>query len=168
MTCDEFRELAAAYTLGLLDDAERLACARHLAGGGRHLAGGGRHLAGGGRHLAGGGRHLAGGGRHLAGGGRHLGCADAVTEAQVVTAQLAAVLPGRVPSPRAWRAIEVGVRSGPGRGRRLWELADWFVVVTVIGLYLYGAPVDVRPRSQAPERERAHRHATHGLHVGMR
>ena len=136
MTCTEFRELAAAYALGMLSDAERLAC-----------------------------------GRHLTGGRSHPGCAAAVTEAQVVTAQLAAVLPGRAPSPAAWRAIESRVRAGrqgpsdpTSRGRRLWELADWFVVVTVIGLYLYGAPLDTRRRAPDPERERSVRHASQALH----
>jgi anti-sigma-K factor RskA len=31
MTCAEFKELAAAYAIGALDDAERAACDRHLA-----------------------------------------------------------------------------------------------------------------------------------------
>ena len=82
-----------------------------------------------------------------------------------MTAQLAALLPSRAPSPKVWRAIEARVRvaaPAPGdpasRGRRLWELADWFVVATVIGLYLYGSPVDPRRRGQPPERERSVRH----------
>jgi hypothetical protein len=98
-----------------------------------------------------------------------------VAEAQVATAQLAALLPGRAPSPRAWRAIEARVRSGaqgPGdpasRGRRLWELADWFVVATVIGLYLYGSPMDTRRRGNSPDRERAVRNASQGVLVSGR
>jgi hypothetical protein len=90
-----------------------------------------------------------------------------VAEAQVATAQLAALLPGRAPSPRAWRVIEARVRAGnqgPGdpssRGRRLWDLADWFVVATVIGLYLYGSPLDMRRRAHPPERERSVRPAS--------
>jgi len=36
MTCEEFKEMAPAYGLAVLDDAERTACARHLAGSGSH------------------------------------------------------------------------------------------------------------------------------------
>jgi anti-sigma-K factor RskA len=140
MTCAEFRELAAAYALGMLPEGERRACARHLVGGRPHR-----------------------------------GCLDAVAEAQLATAQLAALLPGRAPSPGAWRVIEARVRAstpGPGdpasRGRRLWELADWFVVATVIGLYLYGSPMDTRRRGHFPERERAVRNASQGVLVSGR
>jgi hypothetical protein len=114
LTCAAFKDLAGAFALDALDPGERLACARHLA--------------------------RAEG---------HAGCAEAVLEAQLVTAQLAAVLPARPLPPRTWDAIEARLAENApadpaARGRRLWELADWLVAATVIGLYLYGAPVDAR------------------------
>lgn len=36
MTCEEFKDLAAAYALGVLDESERIACAHHLAEGAPH------------------------------------------------------------------------------------------------------------------------------------
>jgi len=39
LTCDEFKEMAGAFALGLLDDAERLDCVAHLGGDGAPHAG---------------------------------------------------------------------------------------------------------------------------------
>lgn len=97
---------------------------------------------------------------HLAESARHAGCLDAVLETQIVGARLAAMLPGRALRPRAWQVIEARVAEGSAeaaaRGRRLWEVADWLVAATVVGLYLYGAPVakpSPRPvESEAPGR----------------
>jgi hypothetical protein len=36
LTCEDFRDLAAAYALGVLDESERIACAHHLAEGAPH------------------------------------------------------------------------------------------------------------------------------------
>jgi hypothetical protein len=36
MTCEDFKNLAAAYALGVLDESERIACAHHLAEGAPH------------------------------------------------------------------------------------------------------------------------------------
>jgi hypothetical protein len=36
MSCDSFKELAPAFALEVLEGSERLACLRHLAGGGAH------------------------------------------------------------------------------------------------------------------------------------
>jgi hypothetical protein len=102
--------------------------------------------------------------QHLADSAGHAGCVDAVLETQIVTARLAAMLPGRSLRPGTWQVIESRLGEAPGeaaaRGRRLWELADWLVAATVVGLYLYGAPVATpRPRSlegEAPLRRPGH------------
>ena len=36
MSCEEFKEMAAAYALGVLDESERIVCAHHLAEGAPH------------------------------------------------------------------------------------------------------------------------------------
>jgi anti-sigma-K factor RskA len=36
MTCEEFKDLAPAYALGVLDESERIACAHHLVEGAPH------------------------------------------------------------------------------------------------------------------------------------
>jgi hypothetical protein len=36
MSCDSFKQLAPAFALEVLEGTERLACLRHLAGGGAH------------------------------------------------------------------------------------------------------------------------------------
>jgi anti-sigma-K factor RskA len=104
--------------------------------------------------------------QHLADSSRHAGCLDAVLETQIVAARLAAVLPGRALRPGAWEAIESRLGEAPGeaaaRGRRLWELADWLVAATVVGLYLYGAPVST-PRPRPFEGETPLRRPGHAL-----
>ena len=72
-----------------------------------------------------------------------------------MAAQLAGTVPGRLPSPQLWRAIEARLGDLPRdpRARRyVWrELAGWFVAAAVIGLYLYGVPLDTRRRAIAVE-----------------
>jgi hypothetical protein len=36
MTCEDFKDFAAAYALGVLDESERIICAHHLAEGAPH------------------------------------------------------------------------------------------------------------------------------------
>jgi anti-sigma-K factor RskA len=129
MTCEEFKELAGAYALGALDRAERLSCARHL-GSGRP----------------------------------HAGCAAAVADAERITAQLALAVRPRRPSADTWRSIEARIRAGDtgepnGRGRGIKELVGWFVVATLVGLYLYDVPIEVRRRPS----DRTTRRAEMGL-----
>ena len=91
--------------------------------------------------------------RHLLEPGPHRGCGVAVDEARAVAVSLSRGLPGRAPSPRLWRAIEARlgeIPREPGARRRMWrELAGWFVAAAVIGVYLYGAPIDNRKRAVA-------------------
>jgi anti-sigma-K factor RskA len=126
MTCDAFKELAPAYALSALDDEERAACARHLATGAPHR-----------------------------------GCREAVAEAELVAARLGAALMPDRPSPHVWRNIALGLdqvpRSSPlpddaVRRRGLYHLCGWLVAATVVGLYLYNTPVDLRRRLAAAGR----------------
>ena len=109
--------------------------------------------------------------QHLAETARHAGCVDAVLDTQLVSARLAAVLPGRSVRPEAWQAIEAQVMATAGeataRGRRLWELADWLVAATVVSLYLYGAPV-TKPRTRSSDGETAVRRPAIALPVSSR
>jgi anti-sigma-K factor RskA len=121
MTCEEFLEQAPAYALSILEQDERNACARHLGEVGPHR-----------------------------------GCTGAVEEARQTAAALSGALPGRRPSPQLWGAIEARLTGDLPRDRRarrrVWrELAGWFVAAAVIGLYLYGPPLDTRRGAVAVE-----------------
>jgi hypothetical protein len=118
MTCDEFKELAPAYALVALDEQERSACLQHLAA------------------------RLP-----------HRGCREAVAEAELVAARLGAALIPQRPSPHVWRAIAGHLHEDRGssplldeaaRRRGLYHLCGWLVAATVVGLYLYNAPLDRR------------------------
>jgi len=91
--------------------------------------------------------------RHLLDPGPHRACGVAVDEARAVVVSLSRGLPGRAPSPRLWRAIEArlgDIPREPGARRRMWrELAGWFVAAAVIGVYLYGTPIDTRRKTVA-------------------
>jgi len=121
MTCDEFKELAPAYALIALDEEERSACADHLAKAGHH------------------------------------GCREAVASAEMVAARLGAALIPERPSPEVWRAIAArlpqhqeidrGAANLPdeaARRRGLYHLCGWLVAATLVGVYLYNAPIDLR------------------------
>ncbi len=137
MTCHEFKELAPAYALSALDEEERAACAGHLATGAPHR-----------------------------------GCREAVAEAELVAARLGAALMPDRPSPHVWRNIALGIdQARPAspfpddavRRRGLYHLCGWLVAATLVGLYLYNTPVDLRRRlataGSGPER----RAESHGL-----
>lgn len=129
MTCEEFKDLAGAYALGALDRADRVGFARHLTSGRPHA-----------------------------------GCAAAIAEAERIAAKLPLAVRPRRPSPDTWRAIEARVRAGDtdepsARGRGIKELVGWFVVATLVGLYLYDVPIEVRRRPS----DRAIRRAEMGL-----
>ena len=118
MTCDEFKERAAAYALVALDDGERDACARHLASALPHL-----------------------------------GCREAAAEAELVAARLGAALAPERPAPHVWREIADRLHVARGgavstdegtRRRGLYHLCGWLVAATLVGLYLYNAPLDHR------------------------
>lgn len=128
MTCDEFKELAPAYALIALEDDERLACAEHLASEAPHR-----------------------------------GCLQAMEEAALVTARMGATLQPLVPPARVWQRIAAEVRAnragGPvaisiarassieeARRRGIYQICGWLLAVTLLGLYLYAFPFDLRRR----------------------
>ena len=125
MTCDEFKEMAPAYALIALDEEERSACADHLAKG------------------------------------SHRGCREAVASAEMLAARLGAALIPQRPSPEVWRAIAARLpqhqdvargaveeaATAPddsARRRGLYHLCGWLLAATLVGVYLYNAPIDLR------------------------
>jgi hypothetical protein len=92
---------------------------------------------------------------HLESTREHRGCPEAVTEAKMISSKLASTLPHRHPSPQIWNAIEARIGQvlpDAAARRRMWrELAGWFVAAAVLGLYLYGAPLESRKKAVATE-----------------
>ena len=131
MTCDEFKELAPAYALIALEDEERRACAEHLASAAPHR-----------------------------------GCLQALEEAGLVTARLGTALQPVVPAARVWQNIAAEVRTHRAGGavavsiarassieearrRGIYQICGWLLAVTLLGLYLYAFPFDLRRRHPA-------------------
>jgi hypothetical protein len=116
LTCDEFKELAPAYALIALDEAEREACARHLAEGTAHR----------------GCREMVAEAEVVA---ARLGAALAprMPSAHVWTAIAARIRTGE-------SAPALGDEAARRRG--LYHLCGFLVAAALVGLYLYNAPVD--------------------------
>ena len=126
MTCDEFKERAAAFALVALDDGERDACARHLASALPHL----------------GCREAAAEAELVA---AHLGAALAPERPaphvwREIADRLYAARGGAV---EAHAGIHEGIDEGTRR-RSLYHLCGWLVAAALVGLYLYNTPLDHR------------------------
>ncbi|HVV53358.1 MAG TPA: hypothetical protein VHO06_27120, partial [Polyangia bacterium] len=121
-------ERAAAYALVALDDAERSACARHLASAFPHL----------------GCREAVAEAELVA---ARLGAALLPERpAAHVWQAIAARLDGEGAAPHE-----------AARRRNLYHLCGWLVAVALVGLYLYNAPLDrhALPPTAGPDRDRA-------------
>ncbi len=118
MTCDEFKERAAAYALVALDEGERSACARHLASPLPHL------------------------------GCREAVAEAELVAAQLGAALGGDRPGPHVWRGLAARLHEArGGATGHdevARRRSLYHLCGWLVAAALVGLYLYNAPLDRR------------------------
>ncbi len=117
MTCDEFKERAAAYALVALDEGERSACARHLASPFPHL------------------------------GCREAVAEAEVVAAQLGAAlgsDRPAPHVWRGLAARLQEARGAGGHDEVDRRRSLYHLCGWLVAAALVGLYLYNAPLDRR------------------------
>jgi hypothetical protein len=123
MTCEQFKEMAAAYALGILDEEERQACALHLESERDH-------------------RGCQAALREAEQVSAHLGAAlpaGSRPPSGVWRAIDARLSPGSRPAPPD-RAARV---------RAVRELAAWFIAAAVLGLYLYSGHLDTRRRAAA-------------------
>ena len=146
MTCEEFLELAAAYTRGILDDGERAACVAHLAEaehrGCLDAVADARDISSKlvvtlpvpqpspdvWRAIE---SRLGAGAARPGGGGASPDGGPAVAGAVMVTPTAAPPAKALI-SPRVWR-----------------ELAGWFVAAAVVGFHLYNVPVDTQRQAAA-------------------
>jgi len=117
MTCDEFKEMAAAYALVALDEQERSACAQHLAAAFPHR----------------GCREAVAEAELVA---AQLGAA---LIPQRPSPQVWRAIAARLPE-------DPGVSRLPEEARRrsLYHLCGWLVAAALVGVYLYNAPLDRR------------------------
>ena len=130
MSCEAFKELAAAFALSVLDPREQTGCARHLLRAGPH-----------------------------AGCAEAVAEAQTVA-VKLAAALPPRTPPPRVwRAIEARLPEEPGDPPEPNlTGRRLAELGSWLVVATVLGVYLYGAAPAPRRRNDgdpAPSLPRA-------------
>jgi anti-sigma-K factor RskA len=127
MTCDEFKERAAAYALIALDEDERRACSHHLASGAPHR------------------------------GCVEAVEQASLVAARLGTALAPSLPPPRVwqniaAEVRAHRstvslATSAAVTSlEEARRRGFYQICGWLVAVALLGLYLYAFPFDFRRR----------------------
>jgi hypothetical protein len=119
MTCDEFKEMAAAYVLVALDEQERSACAEHLAAVSPHR----------------GCREAVAAAELVA---AQLGAALIPERPsphlwRAIAARLHERRGGGPPLP-----------DDPARRRGLYHLCGWLVAAALVGIYLYNAPLDRR------------------------
>jgi hypothetical protein len=126
MSCHEFKELAPAYALVVLDDEERSACARHLAIGAAHH----------------GCREAVAEAELVAG---RLGAALAQERPSPHVWRNIAL--GLAEVHRSSPLLD-----DPVRRRGLYHLCGWLVAAALVGFYLYNAPVDLRRRLTASGR----------------
>jgi hypothetical protein len=118
MTCDEFKELAAAYALVALDEQERSACAHHLATGAPHR----------------GCREALAAAELVA---ARLGAA---LIPQRPSPQVWRSIAARLHDERGAAPLADDV----ARRRGLYHLCGWLVAAALVGVYLYNAPIDRR------------------------
>jgi len=125
MTCEEFLELAAAYTLGIVDEAERAACTAHL-GEATHR-----------------------GCLEAVTEAHDISAKLAVTvPARPPSADLWRSIESRIAGANPGTA-------GSKTATRPWrELAGWFVAAAVVGFHLYSAPVDPKRTAAAGQGSR--------------
>jgi hypothetical protein len=116
LSCDEFKELAPAYALIALDEADRDACARHLALGTLHR----------------GCREVVAEAEMVA---ARLGAALAP---QMPSAHVWGAIAARL---RAGDIVPAGADEA-ARRRGLYHLCGFIVAAALVGLYLYNAPVE--------------------------
>ncbi len=125
MTCDEFKELAAAYALVALDEQERSACQQHLATRAAHQ------------------------------GCREAVAAAEVVAARLGAALIPERPSPQVwRAIAAHLHEERGMPALPGdaaRRRSLYHLCGWLVAAALVGIYLYNAPIDRRTLQTAPK-----------------
>lgn len=125
MTCDEFKEMAAAYALVALDEHERSACAQHLATVAPHR------------------------------GCREAVAAAELVAARLGAALIPQRPSPHVWRALAARLHERGgapLPDDPARRRGLYHLCGWLVAAALVGIYLYNAPLDRRALQTAPGR----------------
>ncbi|MES1208376.1 MAG: hypothetical protein ABUS79_20760 [Pseudomonadota bacterium] len=127
MTCDEFKELAAAYALIALDENDRRACSHHLASGAPH-------------------RGCVEAVEQASLVAARLGTALApVLPPPRVWQNIAAeVRAGRTTVPLATSAAVTSLEEARRRG--FYQICGWLVAVALLGLYLYAFPFDFRRR----------------------
>ena len=117
MSCDEFKEMAAAYALVALDEPERAACAHHLATGAPHR-----------------------------GCREAVGAAELVA-AQLGAALIPhrpSPQVWRAIAARLHEARGTATQPEDARRRSLYHLCGWLVAAAVVGVYLYNAPLNRR------------------------
>jgi anti-sigma-K factor RskA len=117
MTCDEFKEMAAAYALVALDEQERSACAHHLATAFPHR------------------------------GCREAVAAAELVAAQLGAALIPQRPSPEVWRAIVARLHEDGgtaTQPEEVRRRGLYHLCGWLVAAALVGVYLYNAPLDRR------------------------
>jgi anti-sigma-K factor RskA len=118
MTCDEFKELAAAYALVALDEQERSACVQHLATRAPHH----------------GCREAVAAAEMVA---ARLGAA---LIPQRPSPQVWREIAARLHEDRGTAALP----DDAARRRGLYHLCGWLVAAALVGVYLYNAPLDRR------------------------
>jgi anti-sigma-K factor RskA len=117
MTCDEFKEMAAAYALVALDEQERSACAHHLETSFPHR------------------------------GCREAVAAAELVASQLGAALIPQRPSPQVWRAIAARLQgDGGAATQPEEARRrgLYHLCGWLVAAALVGVYLYNAPLDRR------------------------
>ncbi|HET6282322.1 MAG TPA: anti-sigma factor [Polyangia bacterium] len=127
MTCEEFLELAAAYTLGIVDEAEHAACTAHL------------------------GEPTHRGCLEAATEARDISAKLAVTvPARPPSADLWPAIETRIAAGDSGTPM-----NRPATGARPWrELAGWFVAAAVLGFHLYNVPADPKRMAAAGQGSR--------------
>jgi anti-sigma-K factor RskA len=146
MTCEEFLDLAAAYTLGIVDEAERAACTAHLAEASHR------------------------GCLEAVADARDISVKLAVTlPARPPSAALWGAIESRITRsgshsdsdgvPGSGAIAQLAATAAPASkfpagARGLRELAGWFVAAVVVGFHLYNVPVDPKRAAVAGQDRR--------------
>lgn len=119
LSCEEFKERAAAYALGALEPAERTASAQHLANGGLHR------------------------------GCREALAEAELVAARLGAALVSHRPAPHVWQAIASRLGPHPATDDAARRRSLYHLCGWLVAAALMGLYLYNVPLDLRRRQAA-------------------